>query len=123
MRFARWTFRIAGIYGVLILAPQYFLEERIGVDFPPPITHPEHFYGFVGTALAWQIAYLLISTDPARYRPMMLVGVAAKCSFGIAAAVLFAQGRLAVEVLAAATVDFVLAVLFATAFFATGRYR
>jgi hypothetical protein len=52
LRFARVVFLVAGIYGILVLLPQYFLEERIGIDSPPPITHPEHFYGFVGVALA-----------------------------------------------------------------------
>jgi hypothetical protein len=41
MTFAKRVFLIAGVYGVLVLAPQYFLEARIGRDFPPPITHPE----------------------------------------------------------------------------------
>ena len=35
MTFARRVFRIAAVYGVLVLAPQYFMEERVGRDFPP----------------------------------------------------------------------------------------
>lgn len=54
MLFARYLFCFAAIYGFLVLVPQYFLEEHIGRDYPPPITHPEHFYGFLGVALAWQ---------------------------------------------------------------------
>jgi len=57
--FARRVFAAAGIYGVLVLAPQYFMEGRIGRDFPPPITHPEHFYRFIGVALAWQVLFLV----------------------------------------------------------------
>ena len=53
MSFARWVFRIAGIYGVLVIAPMYFLESRFPAENPPPITHPEFFYGFVGVTLAW----------------------------------------------------------------------
>ena len=79
-RLARIVFRVAGIYGILILAPQYFLEKRIGHDLPPPITHPENYYGFIGVALAWQILYLLISGDPKRYRSIMIVGAFAKLS-------------------------------------------
>jgi hypothetical protein len=41
MKFAQWTFRIAGVYGVLVTAPLYFSEDQLGVDFPPPIAHPE----------------------------------------------------------------------------------
>jgi hypothetical protein len=40
------VFLLAGIYGSLVLLPQYFLEEKTGRDFPPPITHPEYYYGF-----------------------------------------------------------------------------
>jgi hypothetical protein len=61
MIFARRLFLLAGIYGILVLAPQYFLEAKLGQDYPPPITHPEQFYGFIGVALAWQAAFLLIS--------------------------------------------------------------
>ena len=32
-RFASRVFAIAGIYGILVLAPQYFLEERLSRDF------------------------------------------------------------------------------------------
>ena len=55
-RFARWVFLVAGVYGVLVVLPQYSLEARIARDFPPPITHPEYFYGFIGVALAWRVA-------------------------------------------------------------------
>ena len=58
MIFAKRVFFIAGVYGILALTPMYFLEDRIGRDFPPPIAHPEHFYGFVGVALAWQMLSL-----------------------------------------------------------------
>lgn len=113
MTFARRVFLIAGVYGVLVLAPQYFLEGKVGRDFPPAITHPEHFYGFVGVALAWQFLFLLIAHDPVRFRPAMPVAILEKLAFGGAAVVLFLQGRLAVPVLAAGLVDLLLAVLFA----------
>jgi len=47
MTFARRVFTIAGIYGLLVVTPLYLLEDRIGRDQPPPITHPEFFYGFL----------------------------------------------------------------------------
>ncbi|MDI1241860.1 MAG: hypothetical protein PSX80_08075, partial [bacterium] len=75
MRFARWTFLIAGIYGLLALVPMYFMESQIGVDTPPAITHPEYFYGFVGVAIAFQLVFLTISTDPAKYRPLMVAAM------------------------------------------------
>jgi hypothetical protein len=78
MTFARWLFRIAGILGLLMLLPQYFMEERVGQMTPPAITHPELFYGFIGVALAWQVAFLVIAQDPARYRPFMIPAVLEK---------------------------------------------
>jgi len=68
MRVARIVFRVAGVYGFLALLPQYFMEQQIGRDYPPPITHPETFYGFIGIALAWQAAFLVIARDPVRFR-------------------------------------------------------
>ena len=58
MKFSRWVFRIAGIYGLIVLVPQYFMEGRMGADYPPAITHPEYYYGFLGVGVAWQIAFL-----------------------------------------------------------------
>jgi hypothetical protein len=113
--FAKRVFLIAGIYGLLILPPHYFLEEKIGRDTPPAITHPEFFYGFVGVALAWQVAFLIISRDPVRYRLMMLPGILEKLGFGVAALVLYGQGRLAAPMLAAGIGDLVFAALFAVA--------
>jgi len=116
MTFAKRVFFLAGIYGVLALGPMYFLEGRLGRDFPPPITHPEHFYGFVGVALAWQIVFLMISRDPARYRLMMVPSVLEKLSFGIAVWVLFLQARVSSVMLAPASIDLALAVLFGVSF-------
>jgi hypothetical protein len=115
MTFARWVFRLAGLYGLLVLLPQFFLEEQIGRDQPPPITHPEHFYGFVGVAVAWQVAFLIIGQDPARYRPLMLAAVLEKLTFGIAVIALFALGRVADVVLGFALIDLALGGLFLAA--------
>ncbi len=84
MKFARWTYLLAGIYGLLVLVPQYFLEEKNGMSNPPAINHPEYYYGFIGVGIAWQIAFLVISRDPQRYRPLMIVSVIEKYSYGIA---------------------------------------
>ena len=66
MKVARVVFWIAGVYGLAVILPQYFLLERIGRDLPPAITHAEYFYGFIGVAAAWQVALLLIGFDPPR---------------------------------------------------------
>ena len=66
--FARRVFQVAGIYGLIVMLPQYFLEQRIGRDAPPAITHPEYFYGFIGVVVAWQLCFLAIARDPVRLR-------------------------------------------------------
>ena len=117
--FARRVFRFAAVYGILVLVPQYFLEERLAIDFPPPLTHPEHFYGFIGIALAWQFVFLLIASDVPRYRPLMLVAVLEKLAFGIPAWVLYLQGRVTAPVVAAGSIDLVLGALFVVAYLTT----
>ena len=115
-RFARRVFGAAGIYGLLVMAPQYFLEERIGRDAPPPITHPEYFYGFVGLALVWQLAFLLIASDPERYRPLMPIAVLEKLAFGLPVLLLSANNRVTSQVLAFGMLDLLLGVLFTVAY-------
>ena len=119
MKLARWIFTAAGIYGLIVLFPNYFLEARIGHDNPPTITHVEYFYGFVGLGLMWQVVFLLIGRDPVRYRPLMLAGIGEKISFAVPAVVLYAQGRLAPVVLGFAAIDALLAIGFTISWFAT----
>jgi hypothetical protein len=80
MKLARWIFAIAGIYGILVIAPLYFAEGPIAQNDPPAITHPEFFYGFVGVTLAWQLVFLSIARNPMRYRPLMPVFRRSCCS-------------------------------------------
>lgn len=114
--FAKRVFLFAGVYGLIALVPQYFMEGKTGRDFPPPVTHPEFFYGFIGVAIAWQIAFLILSTDPVRYRLLMIPAIIEKASFGFAVVILFATGRVNALMLAAAVIDLVLGALFAVSF-------
>lgn len=118
-RFARRVFLIAAIYGFLALVPQYFLETRIGRDFPPPITHSEYFYGFIGVALAWQVAFWIISRDPIRYRPLMLAAIVEKATWAVATTTLFLQGSLSTQMLGAGLIDLLLGILFAVSYVRT----
>jgi hypothetical protein len=121
MKFAKTVFRIAGVYGLIVLAPQYFMEEKNGRDFPPAITHPEYYYGFIGVALAFQVLFLIIARNPARYRAAMIPAVIEKFSFGIPAVILFLQSRLSVSLFGAAVIDLILGTLFIAAFLKTER--
>ena len=64
MKFAKYVYYIAAIYGIIALAPQYLMETNIGSDNPPPMTHAEYFYGFVGVALVFQFVFLVMAGDP-----------------------------------------------------------
>ncbi|MEP7343104.1 MAG: hypothetical protein ABI977_35595 [Acidobacteriota bacterium] len=119
MKFAKRVFLIAGIWGLLVLLPMYFLEAKNGRDFPPPINHPEFYYGFVGVALAWQVLFLILSKAPSRYRPMMIPAVLEKLTFSLAVFWLYAQHKVAVPILGAAIIDFSFGVLFVAAYFKT----
>jgi hypothetical protein len=119
MRFARWVFAICGVYGIIALAPLYFMETRLGNDYPPPISHPEFYYATIGVALAWQVAFLIISTDPGRFRPIMLAGVLEKLGYGVPAVILYFQGRSPGLTLFTGSGDLLMAVLFVAAYFQT----
>src|SRR6476620_5767464 len=115
MRFAKVVFLVAGIYGLIVLLPQYFLEDKNGRDFPPAITHPEYYYGFIGVGLAFQILFLLIARNPVPYRVAMIPAMSEKFSFGIASIILYLQNRLALMMLCAAAIDMILGLLFIAA--------
>lgn len=119
MKFAKYTFLIAGIYGIIALAPMYFMKDYIGEQNPPPLTHPEFFYGFVGVALAWQFVFLIISRDPAKYRPLMLPAIMEKLVWGIPVLILFLQNEISFSLFIAGMIDSTLSVLFAVAYFRT----
>lgn len=123
MRFAKIVYTVAGVYGLIALLPQYLLEEKTGRDYPPAITHPEYYYGFLGVAVAWQVLFLILARDPARYRPMMIPSILEKASFGIAVAVLFMLSRVGPLMLGAGIIDLILGTLFAVSYVKTGGHR
>src|SRR5215475_4348344 len=119
MKFAKYVFYIAGIYGVLVITPLYFIFDKIGQQDPPPITHPGFYYGFAGCALAWQIAFLVIAANPVRLRPMMIPSMVEKFTYAPAVVVLVMQGRMHQTDLIFAATDFTLGLLFIAAYLKT----
>jgi hypothetical protein len=113
-RLARRVFGIAAIYGALILLPMYFAEPMMA-KAGKPVTHPELLYGFVGTALCFQLVYWTIGRDPIRFRPLMPIAVLAKWSFGIPVAILFAAGRVDAVTFALSSIDLAISILFLVA--------
>jgi len=91
MKFTRIVYGIAAAYGLLVLPPLYFLVDRIGREAPPPIAHPEFFYGFLGLAILWQIIFVLIAKDPVRYRPFMPLAILEKFVYSIPVIILYSR--------------------------------
>ncbi len=121
MKFARIVFTVAGIYGIIVLLPDYFLEARWGAMFPPAITHPELYYGFIGLALVWQVAFLILARDPVRYRAFMIPAILEKFTYAIAALVLYLQRGMDKTLFTFAGIDFLLGLFFIAAFVKTPR--
>jgi hypothetical protein len=119
MKFAKIVFWCAGIWGILILTPLYFMFDVISRQDPPPITHPAFYYGFVGAGLAWQIGFLIIATNPARFRPFMVAGMIEKFSYGATLIALYLQHRLHRSDLTFGIVDLLFGMLFVIAFLRT----
>ena len=120
MKFAKVVFWIAFVWGILVLTPLYFMFNMIGLQDPPPITHPAFYYGFLSTGLAFQLVFFVIARDPARFRPMMIPSVIEKFGYAGSLLVLYLQSRLHGQDVAFAAIDAFLGVLFLVAFFRTG---
>jgi hypothetical protein len=116
MRFAKIVFIIAGVWGIVVLTPLYFLFDLTGRQYAPPTTYPHFFYGFLSVAMAWQIAFLIIGSNPARFRPLMIPSIVEKLGHVTTVAVLYAQARISTEDATAAIPDLLLGVLFIVAF-------
>ncbi|HRE60826.1 MAG TPA: hypothetical protein PL096_06915 [Micropepsaceae bacterium] len=119
MKLARWIFLVAGVYGLAVLTPAMFAGPTVP-DGDPLAPYAAYFYGFVGIALVFQLVFLLIASDPARYRPLMALSVLEKASFFVPGLLLYSTGRLAEGPLFyGSMIDGVLLVLFVIAFVAT----
>jgi hypothetical protein len=119
MRFARIVFATAGTWGLLTVTPLYFLYDTVGRQYPPPVTHPDFYYGFVGVTLAWQVAFLLIARDPVRFRPLVLAAILEKFGYLATLTTLYAQGRLQLGQFAVVSPDAIFCAMFLASFFKT----
>jgi hypothetical protein len=121
MKFAKLTFIGAGIWGILVLLPLYWLVDITGRPYTPPADYPHFFYGFLSVAMAWQIAFLVIGSNPIRFRPLMIPGILEKLGHVGTVATLYSKGRIAVIDAQGALPDLLLGVLFIAAFAKTRR--
>ena len=121
MKFARVVFIGAGVWGVTVLTPLYWLFDITGRRYPAPVDYPHFFFGFVSVAMAWQIAFLIIGSNPVRFRALMIPAILEKLGFVSTLAVLYAQSRISAVDAQAAVPDLMLCVLFVVALAKTLR--
>jgi len=121
MRLARWIYLVAATYGLLILAAGLFAERTLdGSD--APLVHPEFYYGFYGSAIVWQLVFLLIASDPERFRVLMPFTFLEKAAFLVSNLALLATGRMSVGgPFIGGLIDGALMILFVIAWLRTPR--
>ena len=116
MRFAKIVFIVAGVWGIAVLTPLYFLLDVTGRHYASPTAYPQFFYGFLSVAMAWQLAFLVIGSSPARFRLLMIPCIIEKLGYVVTLAVLHGQARISATDAMATVPDMVLGVLFIVAF-------
>src|SRR5262249_38891018 len=122
MKFAKIVFTIAGIWGIVVLVPLFWLVDLTGRHYAPPMEYPHFFYGFFSVALAWQIAFLIIGSDPIRFRPLMIPAAIEKLGYILTVAVLNSRGRISSTDTAGMLPDLLLGILFIVALVKTPKF-
>jgi hypothetical protein len=119
MKFAKFVFWIAAIWGIVVIAGTLLPLPH---DRPPvPASHYSSrlLLRIRCCALAWQFCMHRIARDPVRFRAMIIPSVLEKFSFAAAQTVLYFQHRLHPSDLLLGGVDGLLGVLFLLAFVRT----
>jgi hypothetical protein len=119
VKFARIVYGIAAAYGFVSLLPLYFLIDKVGRDAPPPITHPEFYYGFLGVTFLWQLVFIMIAKDPFRYRSLTPITILEKFIYTVPVVLLYLNGRVHVNIMRPSLVDPIFGICFAIAYFRT----
>jgi hypothetical protein len=119
MRFARIVFVGAGIWGIAVLTPLYWLVDITGRSYAPPADYPQFFYGFLSVAMAWQIAFLIIGINPLFFRALMIPAILEKFGWVATLAALYGRSRITAIDAQAAIPDLLLGILFVVAFVKT----
>jgi hypothetical protein len=119
VRFAKFVFVGAGVWGIAVLTPFYWLVDVTGRRYAPPTEYPHFFYGFFAITMAWQFAFLVIGSNPIRFRPLMVPSMFEKFSYVVTLVVLYNQARISAADFQAAIPDLLLGSLFLAAFVKT----
>jgi hypothetical protein len=119
MRFAKYVFIAAGIWGIFVLTPFYWLVDITGRHYAPPTEYPHFFYGFFAITFAWQFAFLVIGSNPARFRLLIIPSIFEKFSYVVTLIVLYSQARISAADFQAIVPDAILGTLFVAALVTT----
>jgi hypothetical protein len=119
MRLAKIIFIGAGIWGIVVLTPLYWLVDISGRHYAPPNDYPQFFYGFIGVAIAWQIAFLVIGSNPARFRMLMIPAMIEKFAYISTLIFMYSRAQISSIDVQPAIPDGLLGLLFIVAFWAT----
>lgn len=107
MKIVRIIFALAAAWGFLAVIPGLFADAG---------PRPEFHYGFLGLALVFQLIFVMVAIDPARFRPLIPIAVLEKLAFFMPVTLLYWQGRVVMgPVFVGAMVDGLLMLLFALA--------
>ena len=107
----------AGCVGIsILLLPLFFLLDVTGRRSPSPTEYPQFFYGFLLVTMAWQIAFLIIGSDPVRFRLLMIPSIIEKFGYVLTLTVLYLHARVSSTDAMAAAPDSLLGILFVAAF-------
>jgi hypothetical protein len=122
VNFSRMVFLVAGVFGLLLLVPLAYSAIVDSQTFLPALGGGGLFFlDFVLQYLFWQVLYLVLATDPVRYRPMMIPAFFSQVIGVLNPQWLYLYGfRYWIPV---AVVEAALAILFVVAYFTTGRTR
>ena len=115
MKFAKWVFILAAVWGFLTVTPLYLAENAIAQRYGP-LTYPEWYYGMVTIIVVFQLLYLLIGRDPVRLRPVMPVAILGKVGFASTLWTLYALGRTPLQTTLSGSPDLIWAVFFIIAY-------
>jgi hypothetical protein len=102
-----------------VLPPFFWLVDITGRHYDMPIQYPQFFYGFMSITLAWQLAFLVIGSNPARFRPLMLPSIVEKFGYVVTLVVLYTRRRIPWADAPALVPDLILGVLFIGSFVKT----
>ena len=119
MRLAKIIFIGAGIWGIAVLTPLYWLVDISGRHYPSPNDYPQFFYGFIAVAIAWQIAFLMIGSNPARFRIFMIPAMIEKFAYVSTLLIMYGRSLIPTIDVQPAIPDGLIGLLFIVAFWAT----